>query len=205
MPPKPVVQSSNYVVGEADGRRERGARNKAAVVSALLDLYQGGEYQPSAARVAEVAGVSERSAFRYFDDMEDLANAAITLQWERIHQHFEGLDGSGTLETRINAIVDHRLRLLDKVLGTSHAAALVAIRSATVATALERRRSFLRVQAVNQFRPEIDRSPNPAVTARLVDMALCLETLQYLSNSAGLTKAKMRETLIAALRANLER
>ena len=55
-----------------DGRRERGNRNRSAVVSALLELYALGEFAPSAARIADIAGVSERSVFRYFGDMDDL-------------------------------------------------------------------------------------------------------------------------------------
>jgi AcrR family transcriptional regulator len=38
----------------------------------LLDLVGKGEVAPSAARVAEVAGVGLRSVFRHFDDMDGL-------------------------------------------------------------------------------------------------------------------------------------
>ena len=186
-----------------DGRRERGARNKAAVVTALLDLYEAGEYQPSAARVAEVAGVSERSVFRYFDDMEDLASSAISMQWDRIRHLFEGVDTDGDFANRVESIVDHRLRLYDKVLGVAHASAVAALRSATVATAMEQRRSFLRDQAIKQFQPEIDASKNPEMSARLVDLALCLETWQYFRNSVRLSRAQVRDTAIAALHAAL--
>lgn len=187
----------------ADGRRERGARNKEAVVTALLELYEAGEYQPPAARVAEVAGVSERSVFRYFDDMEDLAASAISIQWERIRHLYEGLDDGGDFETRLSAIADHRMRLFDKVLGVSHASAIVALRSATVATAMEQRRSFLRAQGLHQFRVEIAAADNPAVTARLVDLSLSLESMQYLYNSVGLSRARLRETVVAGVRAAL--
>jgi len=186
-----------------DGRRERGARNKQAVVTALLELYEAGEYQPSAARVAEVAGVSERSVFRYFDDMEDLATSAIAIQWDRIRHLYEGLDENGDFESRLTAIVDHRLRLYDKVLGVAHASAIVALRSANVATAMEQRRRFLRDQCKRQFRNEIADAPNPAIAERLVDLALSLESLQYMQNSLGLSRARIRETAVAGVRAAL--
>ncbi len=76
---------------QTDGRRERGNRNKAAVVAALLDLYAQGEIQPPAARIAEIAKVSERSVFRYFDDMEDLSAFAVELQWSRVKDLYEDL------------------------------------------------------------------------------------------------------------------
>lgn len=38
----------------------------------MLDLVGNGDVAPSAARVAEVAGVGLRSVFRHFDDMDEL-------------------------------------------------------------------------------------------------------------------------------------
>jgi AcrR family transcriptional regulator len=56
----------------ADGRRERSRSSRSRIVSALLDLVGKGEVSPSAAQVAEVAGVGLRSVFRHFEDMDAL-------------------------------------------------------------------------------------------------------------------------------------
>ncbi|MCE2890684.1 MAG: TetR/AcrR family transcriptional regulator [Aquidulcibacter sp.] len=56
----------------SDGRRARSQTSRDKIVSALLQLVEGGDLSPSAARVAEVAGVGLRSVFRHFDDMETL-------------------------------------------------------------------------------------------------------------------------------------
>lgn len=55
-----------------DGRRERSRSSRSKIVAALLDLVGKGEVSPSAARVAEVAGVGLRSVFRHFEDMDAL-------------------------------------------------------------------------------------------------------------------------------------
>ncbi|WP_324474423.1 TetR/AcrR family transcriptional regulator [Novosphingobium sp.] len=55
-----------------DGRRERSRSSRAKIVAALLDLIGKGDVSPSAARVAEVAGVGLRSVFRHFEDMDAL-------------------------------------------------------------------------------------------------------------------------------------
>lgn len=55
-----------------DGRRERSRSSRSKIVAAMLDLVGKGEVAPSAARVAEVAGVGLRSVFRHFDDMDEL-------------------------------------------------------------------------------------------------------------------------------------
>lgn len=56
----------------ADGRRERSRSSRSKIVTAMLDLVGNGDVSPSAARVAELAGVGLRSVFRHFDDMEEL-------------------------------------------------------------------------------------------------------------------------------------
>lgn len=55
-----------------DGRRQRSHSSRAKIVQALLDLVEAGNVSPSAAEVAEAAGVGLRSVFRHFDDMESL-------------------------------------------------------------------------------------------------------------------------------------
>lgn len=55
-----------------DGRRERSRSSRARIVAAMLELVGKGDVAPSAARVAETAGVGLRSVFRHFDDMDAL-------------------------------------------------------------------------------------------------------------------------------------
>ncbi|HAP77906.1 MAG TPA: TetR/AcrR family transcriptional regulator, partial [Acidimicrobiaceae bacterium] len=43
-------------------------------------LYRSGNFDPSIDEIATRSGVSARSVFRYFDDVDDLANAAIDQQ-----------------------------------------------------------------------------------------------------------------------------
>lgn len=55
-----------------DGRRERSKSSRAKIVAAMLDLVERGDVSPSAARVADHAGVGLRTVFRHFDDMDSL-------------------------------------------------------------------------------------------------------------------------------------
>jgi AcrR family transcriptional regulator len=56
----------------ADGRRKRGDQSRRQIVDAMIDLVRSGEMSPSAAQVAERAGVGLRTVFRHFDEMEVL-------------------------------------------------------------------------------------------------------------------------------------
>lgn len=55
-----------------DGRRERGRSSHKRIVEAMMELIVGGDLAPSAARVAEEAGIGLRTVFRHFDDMDSL-------------------------------------------------------------------------------------------------------------------------------------
>lgn len=62
--PAPVV--------DEDGRRQRSSRSRAQIVQAMFELIRDGDMAPSAARVAETAGVSLRTVFRHFEEMDTL-------------------------------------------------------------------------------------------------------------------------------------
>jgi AcrR family transcriptional regulator len=194
------LSSSAATTISLDGRRERGARNKEAVVSALLELYSQGEVQPPAARIAELAGVSERSVFRYFDDMEDLASCAITVQWERVRDLYETLDSSGDLTQRINSIVDHRLKLYDKVGNVMRVAVVAAYKSQVVASAVKERRLIMGRRALQQFENELKAARDVENKERILNYTLSLENIIYLKEALGLSNNKVRETLTVAIK-----
>lgn len=55
-----------------DGRRERSRSSRGKIVRAMMDLIVKGNIDPSAAKVAEKAGVGLRSVFRHFDDKDSI-------------------------------------------------------------------------------------------------------------------------------------
>jgi AcrR family transcriptional regulator len=57
---------------KVDGRHERSRSSRRRIVDAMRQLIEQGDLVPSAARVAELAGVGQRTVFRHFDDMDTL-------------------------------------------------------------------------------------------------------------------------------------
>lgn len=70
--------------GRVDGRRERSRSSRKRIVAAMMDLIESGDLMPSAARVAEEAGVGLRTVFRHFDDMDSLYREISRIIAERI-------------------------------------------------------------------------------------------------------------------------
>lgn len=99
----------------ADGRRERSRSNHAKIIAAGIELLGKGEYSPSAARVAEVAGVGIRSVFRHFEDMDTLyrqLGAEVELKvWPIMLQQLDGV----TWKERIVSLAKRRTQIFEAV------------------------------------------------------------------------------------------
>ncbi|MEM7020344.1 MAG: TetR/AcrR family transcriptional regulator [Pseudomonadota bacterium] len=55
-----------------DGRTIRREKSRQCIISAVTQLLDAGEIEPTAEQVAKAAGVTMRTVFRHFDDMESL-------------------------------------------------------------------------------------------------------------------------------------
>ena len=66
--------NANTIMGMTaiDGRTARAVRTREAIVDACIALVDEGDVRPTALKVAERAGVSVRSVFQHFDDLEGL-------------------------------------------------------------------------------------------------------------------------------------
>src|ERR1700684_3299931 len=111
--PAPTV-APDAAAEVTDGRLLRRERNREAVVEALLDLYRDGNLQPSSEEIAERSGLSPRSLFRYFDDVEGLVRAAIGRQQGRAIPLIPiDADPDAPFEVKVTALVEQRFRLFE--------------------------------------------------------------------------------------------
>lgn len=106
--------ATHALTGSTDGRSLRRERNRDSVIEALLDLVREGNMDPGGAEIAERAGVSHRSVFRYFDDLGDLIRTAIDTNLSRARTLGDIADlGEGTFEHRLEVLVTTRLKLCE--------------------------------------------------------------------------------------------
>lgn len=75
----PPPDNSRYV---NTGRTRQKSRTRDALIGVLRDLMAHGE-DPSVSEVAEAAGISRTTAYRYFPDKESMLNAAMPQTGER--------------------------------------------------------------------------------------------------------------------------
>jgi TetR/AcrR family transcriptional regulator, regulator of autoinduction and epiphytic fitness len=185
----------------ADGRSARAARTRETVVDALLALLDEGDLRPTAREIAERAGVSLRSVYVHFDDLEDLFNAASRRHLERIAHLLTPVPTSRPLATRMAAFLDQRAELLEATAGVRRAASLQAPFSPTVAEVARLSRQVGREQIERVFAAELDRYRGKARERLLLalDVATGAGTWDTLRLHDGLSARESREVVATML------
>lgn len=183
---------------EVDGRRLRREQNRSAVLDALVGLFEEGTYQPSTAEIAERAGISPRSLFRYFDDVNDLNRAAVERHIETHRALFEvEIDPDAPTKTKVDEFVAARVRLHEAVAPAARAARLVEHRRDVVASQLLETRTFMRAQVLRTFARELDGAR--ALLLPAVDELCSFEAYDFMRVGHGMSRAKASAALTAAL------
>jgi TetR/AcrR family transcriptional regulator of autoinduction and epiphytic fitness len=160
MSPQPdLASTTDDAESPVDGRRARAERNRDAVVEAILELLSSGVEQPSVTEIAERSGVSVRSVFRHFEDVESLHLAAIIRQWERVGPLF-GLDvPEGSTATRVAALVNQRARLFEEIANVRRSAVRLAPTSRAITRNLRESQRILRGEVAECFAVEVADRP----------------------------------------------
>jgi TetR/AcrR family transcriptional regulator, regulator of autoinduction and epiphytic fitness len=140
-----------------DGRSARAVRTRDAVVEALLSLLDDGNFRPTARQVAERAGVSLRSVYVHFDDLEDLFTAAAHRHFERVRDLVERIPDHGPLETRLDLFTRQRARIHEASARVRRAAVLQEPFSPALAEVLGLARELSRAEIELVFGPELSR------------------------------------------------
>jgi TetR/AcrR family transcriptional regulator of autoinduction and epiphytic fitness len=196
-----VVLNGPVAIDLTDGRVRRGADNRTALVEALVALYEEGELEPTAAQIAQRAGVAVRSVYGHFGDIETLAAEVSERQYQAHRRLMEAEPISGTLTERVNELVARRAALFEAVAPVRRAGMLHAHRSETIAANLHRLAQHLRAQVAQTFAPELDIVGRARTTDVLeaADLLLAWESWERLRTRQGCTPARARRVLSAAL------
>ncbi len=171
-----------------DGRTARAARTREAVVEALLTLLDEGSLRPTAREIADRAGVSLRSVYVHFDDLEDLFTAAAGKQFQRMAALYEPVPTEGPLVDRIDALVTQRARMMEAAAPVRRATLLQEPFSPTLAKVMGMVRKAMRENVELVFAAELsehERSDRERLSAA-IDVAAGTATWETLRVHDGL-------------------
>lgn len=140
-----------------DGRRARAQRGRLAAIDAMLELVEEGHAPPTAEQVAERAGISISSVYRYFDTFAELHREMASRYLEAHADLFEIEDeGAGSLADRIDRLVGSRLALYTTIAPLSRLGRSRAVDNPGLDDDLRAARRRLAEQVHRHLRPELD-------------------------------------------------
>jgi TetR/AcrR family transcriptional regulator of autoinduction and epiphytic fitness len=177
-----------------DGRRARRERGRLAVIDAMFSLVQDGKVPVSADLVAERAGVSVASVFRYFDGLDDL----LYQTFERFRERFEPLlsveSDAADRAGRISSFVAARLDLYERAGAIMSVGRLRALEHEPLVAASAQMRGLLADQVRSVFADDL------AGVAADVDLVATIDALTSLESWNGMrnTHSRSRRQIEAA-------
>jgi TetR/AcrR family transcriptional regulator, regulator of autoinduction and epiphytic fitness len=190
-------------ISATDGRVQRGARNRSAIVDALIALLEEGNPKPSASDIAARAGVSVRSVFQHYDDLETLYGALVARQTEYVLEMLPQVDPALPLAPRIEAFVAGRARIFERVTPVRRATLLAAPNSPTLQHALAQTAATHEHDVASTFAADLARLPSPADARAAVTLATSWEAWDRLRTAQRCSIPKARRTVVTLVKAVL--
>jgi AcrR family transcriptional regulator len=175
--------------GEAaiDGRTARALRTHDAIVDACLALVDEGDLQPTAPRVAERAGVSVRSVFQHFDDLDGLFSAVGDRVLERLVGLVLSVEPDLDFERRVPIVVRQRAALLEAITPIRRATNINAWNSKEVIRRLKLGHEFLRAEVATAFTHELAAAgADRQQVLDAIDTVLSWANWEHLRSTVGL-------------------
>ncbi|MCU1394180.1 MAG: hypothetical protein JWM34_2608 [Ilumatobacteraceae bacterium] len=180
-----------------DGRSARRERGRLAVIDAMIDLVRDGHSPPSTELVAERAGVSMASLFRYFPTLEELHQQTLARFFGR-YDHLFQIEriGEGPLPRRIDRFVMARIRLYETIGTVARFARLQAVERPHLVSTM----SGLRRHHADITRHHFDRELAGLTSAPRTDLITSIvsltsfESYELLTRDLGRTPRQLRRT-----------
>jgi len=170
-----------------DGRTARAVRTRKAIVAACIELVEEGDLEPTAPRVAERAGVSVRSVFQHFDDLEGLFAAVGDKVLENLLGLVLHVDPTLDFERRVPIVVRQRSALLEAITPIRRAVAVNAWDSEEVSNRLAMGHAYLRLEIESAFARELlAAGPERLEVLNALDTVLSWPTWEQLRTTVGL-------------------
>ena len=194
---------TNIPASAIDGRSLRRERNRQDIVDALLGLIENGETEISAALIASKAGLSERSIFRYFDDVNDLYRSVCDQAFSKEIEYALIDDaGVGSLDTKIENFVNQRVRIYTMNEKIAPAARSFAFKNPIIKNQLVVGRKLLRTQIMKHFAEElsvIDKQQQQIAVA-IIDSLTTFEYYDMMRSDQKMSVQAIKSVLTESIR-----
>lgn len=182
----------------ADGRRQRSQRSREKILEAMWALMLDGDMDPSAADIAEKAGVGLRSVFRHFEDMETIHRELILLAEAKVTPLFLKPFKSQKWEDQLLELVSRTVDLWDP-LRVPHTAAETRRFKSDVLMDDYKRSRMKELSSVKAVLPSD--LPEYDTILLSLDSILCFTTVRRLREDRNLSLVKTKQIMTHMVKA----
>ena len=187
-----------------DGRTARAVRTRDAIVEACLGLIDEGDLRPTGPRIAERAGVSVRSIFQHFVDLEALFGAVGEMVRVRLEPLLRRIDPAASQDERVEAHVVQRAQVLEALSPVLRAALVHAPTSGVISDQFTGGHAFFRAQVEEVFAAELGAAGDQeAALAQALVIATSWTTWELLRSAQGLAPEEAQRSMAWLVRAAL--
>ncbi len=166
---------SSTATRPGDGRSARAERTRAAIVDAHVALMREGVLRPTGEQITGRAGVSPRSLWVHFSDLEELFTATASEILERQEARFVAVDPGLALRARVAGFCRQRADLLEHIAPLARASVLREPFSDTLRDYHRRHLDLVRAEAESLFAAELTVLPARGRTT-LLDAVVAAST-----------------------------
>lgn len=180
-----------------DGRRERSRNSRSKIIKAMMDLIVEGDINPSAAKVAEKAGVGLRSVFRHFDDKESIYSEMNTILWEAYSPELNRPFSSDDWREQLLELIERRAGVWEKTAPFRISTSIQRFRSPTL---IENYRRLLETERKARDRILPEHVRNDSNRARAILLSTSFDTWRLFRHDEELSNKKTIEVMRQLLR-----
>jgi TetR/AcrR family transcriptional regulator, regulator of autoinduction and epiphytic fitness len=175
-------------------------------VTAVLELVREGNVRPTAKEIAARAGVSLRSVYVHFDDLDDLFDAAGARQTEEVAHLLYAIDPELPRRARIDELVAQRAAIWEALAPVRRAVALWTTSSPTLQEGSQRVSQRAVRDLTRVFGAELQRhdASDAAIILEALNVACCAGAWETLRTDRGLSVDDASAVMNAAMTALLE-
>ena len=177
---------------QTDGRRQRSLRSREKILKAMWELMLAGDMEPSAADIAERAGVGLRSVFRHFEDLDTLNRELVLLAESEITPLFMRPFKSTEWKGQLIELIDRSSELWERIM-VPHTAGEIRRFKSDVLMADYRSSRMKELSWVKAVLPED--VPNYEWVLLSLDIALSFSTVRRLRQDRKLSLEETKDTM----------
>ena len=186
---------------QADGRIQRSQRSREKILRAYWELMLGGDMEPSAAAIAEHAGVGLRSVFRHFDDLDTLLLELMSLCYDEVTPQFLKPLKSINWKDQILELVERNVEIWERIKVPHTAGELGRFKSQILMDDYKRHRN-LEISGIRAILPKDINNYDNVLFA--LDSTLSFSTMRRLREDRKLSIPKVKNIMSLLVKSILD-